>query len=121
VVFSCGLFIAKLRSQIPMDEQLALFNPIDLAPLVPVTESAGPVMVRPVMPAPAPAPPRQYKAMDMVVILPFKDSEGRDRGAFLKTPGVVLGYNPVGMVLVDVGTPGVPYAAEEWRVVSMDD
>ena len=104
-----------------MDEQLGLFNLIDLAPLVPVTDSAGPVMVRPVMAKPAPAPARRYKPMDMVVILPFKDAAGQERGAFLKVPGVVLGYNPVGMVLVDVGTPGVPYAASEWRVVSMDD
>jgi hypothetical protein len=102
-------------------DQLFLFNLIDGTPAVETFE------VAPVVPRPKPAPPApkpaayEPKVMDMVVILPFTDQSGNERGKFLKTPSVVVGFNPVGMALLDVGTPGNLYAAEAWRLVKMDD
>jgi len=104
--------------------QLSLFNVITGEPMVEV----APVVPRPVAAAPKPAPPKLKtpevyapKVMDMVVVLPFTDHDGNERGKFLKTPGVVMGFNPVGMALIDVGTPGSLYAASPWRLVKMDN
>lgn len=118
-----------------MSDQLFLFNLIDGLPGGHV--AVAPVAIAPVAPiaavapAPKPSPPKlkpkppaePYKpaVMDMVLILPFTDQWGNERGRFLNTPGVVLGFNPAGMVLVDVGTPGSLYAASPWRLVKMDD
>lgn len=119
-----------------MSDQLFLFNLIDGLP-------GGQVAVAPVAIAPKPAPPRpilktpaaqprpaiaaapvwqgDLKLLDMVVILPFKDKDGNDRGAHLKEPGVIVGFNEKAqMVRIDVGIPGLAYEASPWRVVKMD-
>ena len=107
-----------------MDGQLALFNLIDNAPMVPVepvSATAAPTIGYQPSPTPAPITLKSLglKILDLVVILPFTHN-GTPRGEFLKTPGVIVGFTSTGMVQVDVGTGSNFYEASPWRIVKMD-
>lgn len=117
-----------------MADQLFLFNLIDGSPAVevqpvyiPAPEPVPPVAIAP-EPEPTPAETPWFgdlKLLDLVVILPFQTmgKDGTfDHGAFLKKPGVIVGFNKLAqMVEMDVGTPGNNYQASPWRVVKMND